>query len=195
MSAGEIRLIEQTLIDSARVIAALGGLQNQIVTGTTLLVECLKYGHKVLACGNGGSAADAAHFTTELLCRFEMERRPLAAVALTTDGSFLTAVGNDYDYDRVFSRQVEGLGRPGDVLVALSTSGNSPNVLAALTAARERKIKTLALLGCEGGEARGMADVEIIVPDDSTARVQEAHKVVIHLLCGMIERRLFRPKR
>src|SRR5690606_12219776 len=122
-------------------------------------------GGKILACGNGGSAADASHFTTELLCRFEGDRKALAAVSLTADGSFLTAAGNDYSFDDVFARQIEGLGKAGDVLVVMSTSGKSANILQAMRVARERGMKTMALLGRNGGDARGLADIEILVSD------------------------------
>ena len=162
-----------------------------MLAGGGVLADCLKYGGKVMACGNGGSAADACHLATELLCRFEQERRALPAISLTADGSFLTAAGNDYAFERVFSRQVEGLARAGDVLVVFSTSGNSPNILLALRMAREKGIKSVALLGRDGGKAAGLADVEIIVPDPVTARIQEAHQRIIHLLCGVVERRLF----
>ena len=156
-----------------------------------LLAGSLKEGGKILACGNGGSAADAAHFATELLCRFEKHRDSLAAIALTNDGSFLTATGNDYGFERVFSRQIEGLGKPGDVLVAITTSGNSENVILALEEARKRNLKTVAMLGRDGGKAAGMADVELIVSGSRTARIQEAQKVLIHALCAGIERALF----
>ncbi len=156
-----------------------------------LLAGALRAGHTVFACGNGGSAADAGHFTTELLCRFIKDRPSLAALNLTQDGAFLTATGNDYGYDAVFSRQVEGLGRPGDVLVGFTTSGQSRNVLRALETARHKGVRTLALLGRDGGACRGLAEVEIIVPGPETARIQEAHHLLIHALCAGIERRLF----
>jgi len=156
-----------------------------------LMASALREGGKILACGNGGSAADSGHFTTELLCRFIKDRASLPAISLAQDGGFLTATGNDYGFDHVFSRQVEGLGRAGDVLVAITTSGNSRNVLEALRVAKEQGLRTIALLGRDGGAARGVAEVEFIIPGPETARIQEAHKVLIHAFCGGIEARLF----
>lgn len=191
MPTGDSVYFHQMVGDSLRAIETVRTLERPILKASAVLAECLRYGGKVMACGNGGSAADSCHFATELLCRFEKDRRPLAAISLNMDGSFLTAVGNDYQYEVVFSRQVEGLGRTGDVLVAFTTSGRSPNILAALRAARERGVKSVALLGRDGGEAAALADVSIIVPDPVTARIQEAHQLIIHLLCGLVERSLF----
>lgn len=156
-----------------------------------VLASALRDGRKVLACGNGGSAADSGHFTTELLCRFIKDRRSLPAISLAQDGGFLTATGNDYGFEHVFSRQVEGLGEAGDVLVGITTSGNSGNVLEALRVANERGLRTIALLGRDGGAARGLAEIEFVVPGPETARIQEAHKVLIHAFCSGIEARLF----
>jgi len=156
-----------------------------------MMASALVSGGTVFACGNGGSAADSGHFTTELLCRFIKDRRSLPAISLAQDGGFLTATGNDYGFHQVFSRQIEGLGRAGDVLVAITTSGNSPNVVEALRVAKAREVRTIALLGKDGGAAHGMADVEFIVPGPATARIQEAHKVLIHAFCAGIEARLF----
>jgi D-sedoheptulose 7-phosphate isomerase len=145
-------------------------------------------GGMVLTFGNGGSAADAQHLAAELVCRFARERRALAAVALSTDTSVLTAVANDYGFDRVFARQVEALGRPGDVAVGISTSGRSPNVVKALEAARARRLRTIALTGRDGGEAGAAAEIHVNVPDDSAARVQEVHRTLIHVICELVER-------
>lgn len=191
MATGDSVYFHQMIGDSIRAIETVRTLEGPCMKAASLLSECLRYGGKIMACGNGGSAADSCHLATELLCRFEKDRRPLAAISLNADGSFLTAAGNDYSNEIVFSRQVEGLARTGDVLVAFSTSGRSPNILAALRAARERGIKSIALLGREGGEAAALADVSIIVPDPVTARIQEAHQLIIHLLCGLVERNLF----
>jgi D-sedoheptulose 7-phosphate isomerase len=150
----------------------------------------LRAGHTVLSCGNGGSAADAQHFTAELVGRFERERAAWAALALTTDTSILTAVANDYSYEQVFARQVEAHGRAGDVLVAISTSGGSRSVLAAMAAARARGIKTIALTGRDGGAVGRAADVHLHVPSASTARVQEVHCTLLHVLCDLVEREL-----
>ena len=154
----------------------------------------LQAGGKIMICGNGGSAADAQHFSAELLNRFVRERRPLASVALTTDSSTLTAVANDYSYEEVFSKQVEGLGRPEDLLIGISTSGNSPNVIRAIEAARERGIAVITLTGKDGGriarEARP-GEIELRVPHAETARIQEVHIVFLHCLCDAIDEILF----
>jgi D-sedoheptulose 7-phosphate isomerase len=158
------------------------------------MVESLLSEGKILSCGNGGSAGDAQHFSAELLNRFEKERPGLPAVALTTDSSTLTAIANDYNYNEIFSKQVSALGQPGDVLLAISTSGNSANVMAAIKAAQERQMITIALTGKDGGEMAGMlapTDIEIRVPSDRTARIQEVHLVVIHCLCDFIDTKLF----
>ncbi|MCB1094616.1 MAG: SIS domain-containing protein [Verrucomicrobiae bacterium] len=183
--------IDKTIDESIAAIASLRELKPQIEAAVALMTDALRSGGKILACGNGGSAADGAHFTTEFLCRFVDNRRALPAISLTCDGSFLTATANDFGYDYVFARQIEGLGKKDDVLVAITTSGNSPNVKRALEAARECGMKSVALLGRDGGATAGIADVEIMVPGSATARIQEAHKVVIHLLCGGVEEQLF----
>ncbi len=181
---------QDTISEAIAALELLREREAEYDAAVAMMVACLRDGGKILACGNGGSAADAAHFMTELLCRFCDDRPSLAGVALTNDGSFLTATANDYGFDQVFARQVEGLGRPGDVLVGISTSGNSANVLAAIRVAKERGLKTLALLGRDGGGTRGIADLDLIVPHPSTARIQEAQKVLIHAFCGAIEREL-----
>lgn len=178
----------------AGCVAAVESLREQeavFEAACEVMASALRDGCKVLACGNGGSAADSGHFTTELLCRFVKDRRSLPAISLAQDGGFLTATGNDYGFDRVFSRQVEGLGQAGDVLVVFTTSGNSRNVLEALRVAAERGLRTIALLGRDGGAARGVAEIEFIVPGPETARIQEAHQVLIHAFCAGIEARLF----
>ena len=147
-------------------------------------------GRKVLVFGNGGSAADAQHLAADLVCRFQRERRPIAAVALTTDTSVVTAVANDYSFERVFVRQIEALGNRGDLAVGISTSGRSPNVVEGLRMARTRGLKTIVLTGRDGGPAGALADIHINVPDPSTARVQEAHRTLIHAICELVEREL-----
>jgi D-sedoheptulose 7-phosphate isomerase len=144
-------------------------------------------GARLLVCGNGGSAAEAQHFATELVGRYKAERRPLPAVALPADGALLTCIANDYGADAIFARQVAGLGQPGDLFVGLSTSGRSPNVLAALETAKESGLHTLALLGKDGGVMRGIAEREWVVPSASTARVQEAHLLFIHAVCDYVD--------
>ncbi|MDJ0929278.1 MAG: phosphoheptose isomerase [Gammaproteobacteria bacterium] len=173
---------------------AMLALAEPISNAITILTDCLREQGKVLSCGNGGSAGDAQHFSAELLNRFEMERPGLAAVALTTDSSTLTSIANDYAYDQIFSKQVSALGRPGDCLLAISTSGNSPNVLAAVDAAHEASMHVIALTGRDGGSIGGAldaGDVEIRVPDERTARIQEVHLVVLHCLCDGIDQALF----
>jgi len=161
------------------------------VRAANAAVAALRAGRKVLICGNGGSAADAQHWAGELVSRFNYDRPGLAAIALTTDTSIITACGNDYGYDYIFARQVEALGVPGDVLFALSTSGNSPNVVAALQAAHARSIITVAFTGRDGGKAAMLCDIAIRVPHDSTPRIQEGHEVLGHAICGLIEAAMF----
>jgi D-sedoheptulose 7-phosphate isomerase len=169
---------------------AVEAMSGPIEAAIHLMVKSLKNDGKIMACGNGGSAADAQHFAAELLNRFEMERPPLAAVALTTDSSTLTSIANDYRYEEVFSKQVLGLGRKGDVLLAISTSGNSPNVIEAIHAAHQRGVHIVALTGKNGGKMADLlkdGDVHLCVPADRTARIQEVHLVVLHCLCDGID--------
>ena len=184
--------------DSANLkLAALGALQAPIAQAVELMAAALKAGGKILSCGNGGSAGDAQHFSAELLNRFEMERPPLAAVALSTDTSTLTSIANDYSYEQVFEKQVRALGRRGDVLLAISTSGNSPNVLAAVKAARELGMGVVALTGRNGGRTPallGPGDAHVCVPHDRTARIQEVHLLALHCLCDGIDFRLYGGK-
>ena len=165
-------------------------LESQVARAADLIVDGLTNGKKVLACGNGGSAADAADFCTELACRFVEDRRPYPAMNLSQGGSLLTATGNDYGFEEIFARQVHAFGASGDVLIAISTSGKSKNIQRAIEEARHRKLKTAALLGRDGGSVAGIADVDLIVKGDSTARIQEAHKFILHVLCEMCEARL-----
>lgn len=169
-------------------------LAPSIAAAAELMTQCLLREGKILSCGNGGSAGDAQHFSSELLNRFERERPGLPAMALTTDTSTLTSIANDYDYSQVFSKQVRALGHGGDVLLAISTSGNSANVLSAITAAHDRQMRVVALTGRDGGSiatALSDGDVEIRVPAQSTARIQETHLLVIHCLCDLIDLHLF----
>ena len=186
-----VKRINNHFTDSAQVkLKAMEVLARPLSEAGQLMAACLKNDGKILACGNGGSAADAQHFSAEMLNRFEMERPPLAAVALTTDSSTLTSIANDYDYDEVFSKQVMGLGREGDVLLAISTSGNSSNVLRAIAAAHERKMKIVALTGKQGGKMAAVlraGDINLCVPSDSTARIQEVHLICLHCMCDAID--------
>ena len=178
-------------------LAAAGPLAEPVARAAALLAESLRGGGKALACGNGGSAADAQHFAAELVNRFEMERPPLAAVALSTDTSTLTSIANDYAYDQVFAKQVRAIGRRGDVLLAISTSGNSPNVLEAVKVAHELGVRVIGLTGNTGGKiaaALGPADVSVCVPHKKTARIQEVHLLVLHCLCDGIDYQLFGKK-
>jgi D-sedoheptulose 7-phosphate isomerase len=158
------------------------------------MIECIwesiQQGGKLLICGNGGSAADAQHLATECMVRLEAERAPLPAIALTTDTSLLTAAGNDYGFETIFARQVAGLGRPGDVLLAISTSGNSPNVVCAVEEAHRRGLRTLGLLGRDGGRLKDMVHIALVVPSSNTQRIQEVHITIGHILCGALERRI-----
>ncbi|QWD63014.1 phosphoheptose isomerase [Polynucleobacter sp. MWH-UH25E] len=165
-------------------------LPDAVAQGVLAMAQCLQSGGKVMACGNGGSAADAQHFAAELIGRFERERQELAAIALTTDSSILTAVGNDYSYDEVFSKQVRGLGKKGDVLLAISTSGNSKNVVKAIEAAKKIGIKIIALTGNGGGKIATLLDkddIHLCAPSTRTARIQETHLVLLHGLCDGVD--------
>jgi D-sedoheptulose 7-phosphate isomerase len=165
-------------------------LQPKIVQAAAVLGDTLLAGHKLMLCGNGGSASDAAHIATEFTCRFCQDRRPYPAMAFTVDGGLMTAIGNDYHFETVFQRQVAAFGKKGDLLIVLSTSGNSRNLLLALQEAKERGIQTIAFLGKSGGFTAGIADIEIIVPGTVTARIQEAQKFLLHVLCEIVEERL-----
>jgi D-sedoheptulose 7-phosphate isomerase len=183
--------IARQFSDSAQTkLQAAGTMAGPIAAAVQVMVTSLRLGGKIMACGNGGSAADAQHFAAELLNRFEKERPPLAALALTTDTSTLTSIANDYAYEQVFAKQLVALGRSGDVLLAISTSGNSPNVLAAMAAARERGVRVVALTGKGGGKmaaALAADDIHLCVPADRTARIQEVHLLVLHCLCDGID--------
>ena len=187
--------IRQHFHDSVQAkLDAIDPLAGPLESAAALMVGCLVGERKILACGNGGSAGDAQHFAAELLNRFEMERPGLAAVALTTDSSTLTAIANDYDFQQVFSKQVRALGQAGDVLLAISTSGNSPNVLEAVRAAHDKGMAVVALTGREGGrmtELLATGDVHVCVPARSTARIQEVHLLCLHCLCDAIDTQLF----
>ncbi len=183
-------IIKNAIEAAASTLRSLADLEAQIISAAELVAKCLTNGNKLLACGNGGSAADAADFCTELACRFVQDRRPYPALNLSQGGSLLTATGNDYGFEEIFARQVRAFGKPGDLLVAITTSGKSANIRRALDEARERKVKTIALLGRGGGSAARLADVDLIVKGDSTARIQEAHKFLLHVLCEIVETRL-----
>ena len=154
---------------------------------TNSIISAFKEEKKILICGNGGSAADAQHFSSELIGKYEKERSSFPAIALTTDSSAITAISNDFGFDNVFSRQIEGLGDPGDILIVISTSGNSKNLIKAIETAKKKNIKCIALLGKKGGLISEMVDLEIIIPSNRTSRIQEMHGLIIHIICGLIE--------
>ena len=186
--------IQQQFFDSADLkYAAAEVLSKPIADAVSALVGCITGGGKVLTCGNGGSASDAQHFAAEFVGRFERERPGLAAISLTTDTSILTAIGNDYDFASIFSKQVQAIGAPGDVLLAISSSGNSTNVVAAIEAAHAKEMTVIALTGHKGGRMRELmleTDVMVCVPHDRTARIQEVHLLVLHCLCDAVDLQL-----
>ncbi len=163
------------------------GLSGNIEQAGELIVSTLKVGNKILLFGNGGSAGDAQHIAAELTGRYKTERQGLAAIALTTDTSALTAIGNDYGFDRIFDRQVEALGRDGDLLIGISTSGNSRNVLRALAYGKDHGMNTIGFSGRNGGEMKNLCDINLIIPSDDTARIQEMHILIGHVLCGIVD--------
>ncbi len=183
--------ISRHFAESAQIkLRAVELLAEPLARASEKMVQCLTNRGKILSCGNGGSAADAQHFAAELLNRFEKERPPLSAVALTTDTSTLTSIANDYDYNQVFSKQVRGLGQAGDVLLAISTSGDSPNVIEAINAAHERQMIVVALTGKKGGKIAALLahdDIHLCVPADRTARIQEVHLLCLHCMCDAID--------
>jgi D-sedoheptulose 7-phosphate isomerase len=182
--------LQSSLEEHFEVFRRLAVLSDAIEKAADLLGSSLAAGQKIMLCGNGGSAADSQHLAAEFVGRFVKDRRPLAAIALSTDSSALTCIGNDYGFEDIFQRQVVGLGRPGDCLIAISTSGNSPNVIKAARAARDADIRTIGLLGRDGGALAALCDLPIVVPSNTTARIQEAHIFIGHTLCSLIEQRL-----
>ena len=189
-----IKLVEETFAASIKTKQdALAVIAGPISDAALLMTSCVLAGNKILSCGNGGSAADAQHFSSELLNRFERERQPLPAIALTTDSSALTSIANDYDYNQIFAKQLRALGQAEDVLLAITTSGGSANIIEAIHAAHDRSMPIVALTGRDGGEAGALmqkSDIEIRVPGNSTARIQEVHLLVLHCLCELIDQQL-----
>ncbi len=178
---------ETSLGEAIRALEALPGIRPAIDSAGALIVGTLQAGGKLLICGNGGSAAEAAHFATELVGRFDRARRSLPAIALSSDGSLVTCIGNDFGFDRVFARQIEGLARPGDLVVVITSSGNSANIVAALKEAARLGLKSVALLGRGGGQAKGLATCELLIPGDRGVAAQESHLFLIHYFCQLIE--------
>ena len=188
MSDPRLETIDRVFAGAIRAHEAARGADHQaLLQAIDAIARAFRSGHRVLVFGNGGSAADAQHVAAEFVGRFQRERRALAAVALTTDPSILTAIGNDYAYDRVFARQIEALGESGDIAFGITTSGSSANVIEAFRIAKARGLTTVALTGRDGGEAGRMADIHVNVPDDSTARAQEVHRTLLHAICEIVE--------
>jgi D-sedoheptulose 7-phosphate isomerase len=184
------QLIERNLGDAIATLQQAGGLSVQVERAAEIISTALARGRKLLACGNGGSASDASHLTTEFVCRFNQDRRPYPAISLAAHGGDLTAIGNDYAFQDVFARQVQAFGKPGDVLVAFTTSGNSENVVRALAVARDMELMTVVFLGRDGGKCAGLAHVELLITGSNTARIQEGHKFLLHTICALVEEQL-----
>jgi phosphoheptose isomerase len=182
--------LKNAVAAAEETLQSLLHLDAQLAKAADLIEQCLRGGNKLLVCGNGGSAADASHFATEFVVRFMKDRPAYPAICLTGDGGLLTAAGNDYGFDEIFARQVAAFGLPGDLLICLTTSGKSRNVERALEEAKARKLETIAFLGRDGGSTIGMADVDLLVRGDLTARIQEAHQLLLHVLCETVESRL-----
>ena len=183
-------VLKNAIANATETLRGLEKLETSVSKAAELVVECLRREKKLLVCGNGGSAADAADFSTEFACRFEQDRRPYPALNLSQGGSLLTATANDYGFDEVFARQVAAFGMGGDLVIAITTSGKSKNIQRALAEAKARELKTIALLGRDGAACAGIADVELLVPGTSTARIQEAHKFLLHVICEICETQL-----
>lgn len=183
-------ILAQAIRAATSTIQSVATLEQWLGRAAEMIEQCLHNGNKLLVCGNGGSAADAADFCTEFACRFIEDRRPFPAMNLAQGGSLLTATANDYGFEEVFARQVRAFGNADDLLIAISTSGKSKNIRRVLEEARACKLKTVALLGRDGGSAVGLADVDLVVRGDTTARIQEAHKFILHVLCEAVEPRL-----
>ena len=182
--------LQRTVEESIATLRNLDTLEEPLGRAVKMIVTCLVSGRKLLVCGNGGSASDATHLATEFLCRFCEDRRPYPAISLPANGEYMTAVCNDYHADEIFARQIWGLGEKGDVLIALTTSGKSKNVLRALEEAKRKGLESICFLGRDGGFTKGIATIDLIVPGTVTARIQEAHKLLIHVLCEMVEAKL-----
>src|SRR5213082_1361860 len=183
-------ILKNAVAAAKKTLQSLLELDSQLAQAANLIEQGLRAGNKLLVCGNGGSAADASHFATEFVVRFMKDRPAYPAICLAGDGGLLTAAGNDYGFEEIFARQVAAFGLPGDLLICLTTSGKSRNVVRALQEAKARKLKTIAFLGRDGGSTIGIADIDLLVKDDSTARIQEAHQLVIHVVCEIIEAQL-----
>ena len=184
-------MLDSQINELIKTLAKVESISEKISSAGSEIASCLKRGNKVLTAGNGGSATDALHFAEELMGKFDRNRPPLAAISLNSDSTLLTCVGNDFGFQNIFSRQVQGLGKVGDLLIVFSTSGNSININEALKECKSLGVKSIALLGKEGGEAKNYADLSIIVPSSTTARIQEVHTLILHLWISQIEEHLF----
>jgi len=182
-----MEILKECLLNHINTAQKMEGILPLVKLAGEMCLSALKDQNKILLCGNGGSAADAQHIAAELSGRFKKERKPLAGIALTTDTSALTAIGNDYGYEYVFSRQVEAIGKEGDVLIAISTSGNSKNVITAIKSAKEIGMKIITLTGKDGGKMKDMGDLNLIVPSDDTPRIQEMHIMIGHMICALVD--------
>jgi len=182
--------LQKAIDEAVATFRGLTALEDPLNRAAKMVLACLTSGHKLLVCGNGGSASDATHFATEFLCRFMGDRRPYPAISLTANGEFMTAVCNDYSADEIFARQIWGLGQKGDVLIAFTTSGKSKNVLRALEEAKRKGIESICFLGRDGGFTKGMATIDLLVTGNNTARIQEAQTVLFHVLCEMADEKL-----
>ena len=184
------QVIGANLRDAKATLEQVTTLEPEVIAAANVISAALIAGEKLMACGNGGSAADASHLTTEFVCRFNRDRRPYPAISLASQGGDLTAIGNDYDFNDIFSRQVQAFGKPGDVLVVFTSSGQSENIRRAILAAKDLKVATIAFLGKDGGKCAGLADVELLVKGSITARIQEGHQFLFHTICEMVEEKL-----
>ncbi len=182
--------LQRAIEDSVKTLRTLAAFEEPLNRAAQMVLRCLTSGHKLLACGNGGSASDATHLATEFLCRFVQDRRPYPAISLTANGEFMTAVCNDYGADEIFARQVWGLGEKGDVLIAFTTSGKSKNILRALEEAKRKGMESICFLGRDGGFTKGVATLDLLVPGTVTTRIQEGQKLLFHALCEMVEEKL-----
>ena len=182
--------LQQAIEESVATLRNLASLEEPLARAAKMVLDCLTSGHKLLVCGNGGSASDSTHLATEFLCRFRDDRRPYPAISLPANGEYMTAVCNDYSADEIFARQIWGLGDKGDLLIALTTSGKSKNVLRALEEAKRKGLQSICFLGRDGGFTKGVATIDLLVPGNATVRIQEGHKLLMHVLCEMVEQKL-----
>ena len=190
MSENYGEIIENIVNESVNTISKINHIHNNIIEAVNILENCVLRNNKILIFGNGGSAADAQHIAAELVGRFYKERKSIPAIAITTDSSIMTSIGNDYSFEMVFSRQCEGIVNDGDVIIAISTSGNSKNVIEGIKTAKKKNVKIISLLGNDGGEILPLTDISLVIDSKSTPRIQEAHRVIYHIICEEVEKRI-----